>query len=133
ITPLISGSFLHSQHSESRQQAPLIAGRHGVPSPVAEASQKALRLVERTLAEAYEKMGLRIDKTKESTPGAGPLTAEKVARNILGFIERRLQMDIAEGATPEQLQSRLDAGLAGFKKGFAEASEKLKALSMLSP
>lgn len=133
ITPLTPGSFLHSLHSDSRQSAPLIAGRRDVSSPAAEASQKALRLVERTLAEAYEKMGLRIDKTNGATPAAGPLTAEKVAGNILGFIERRLQMDIADGATPEQLQSRLDAGLAGFKKGFAEASEKLKALSMLSP
>ena len=32
-------------------------------------------------------------------------------------------MDVAEGATREQLESRLEAGLAGFKKGFAEASE----------
>ncbi|HSX51089.1 MAG TPA: DUF5610 domain-containing protein, partial [Cellvibrio sp.] len=62
-----------------------------------------------------------------------PLTAEKVANNILGFIERRLQADVADGATQEQLQSRLEAGLSGFKKGFAEASEKLEALSLLSP
>lgn len=133
ITPLTPGSFLHSRHSDSRQPAPLIAGQRVASSPVVEASQKALRLVEQTLAEAYEKMGLRIDKANGSTLAAGPLTAEKVAGNILGFIERRLQMDIADGATPEQLQSRLDSGLAGFEKGFAEASEKLKALSMLSP
>jgi hypothetical protein len=31
------------------------------------------------------------------------------------------------------LQARLEAGLSGFKKGFAEASEKLEALSLLSP
>src|SRR5690606_18507004 len=61
-----------------------------------------------------------------------PLTAEKVAGNILGFIERRLQLDAAEGATLEQLQTRLEAGLPGSKKGFAEASEKLEALSLLS-
>lgn len=133
ITPSTPGSFLHSRHSDSRQPAPLIAGRREASSPAVEASQKALRLVEQTLAEAYEKMGLRIDKANGSTLAAGPLTAEKVAGNILGFIERRLHMDIADGATPEQLQSRLDAGLAGFEKGFAEAIEKLKALSMLSP
>jgi hypothetical protein len=61
------------------------------------------------------------------------MTANKAANTILGFIERRLQMDVADGATQEQLQSRLEAGLEGFKKGFAEAAEKLKALSMLSP
>jgi hypothetical protein len=42
-------------------------------------------------------------------------------------------MDVAEGASQEDLQARLEAGLAGFKKGFAEASEKLEALSLLSP
>lgn len=62
-----------------------------------------------------------------------PMTANKAANTILDFIERRLQMDVADGATQEQLQSRLEAGLEGFKKGFAEAAEKLKALSMLSP
>jgi len=51
----------------------------------------------------------------------------------LGFIERRLQLDVADGATQEQLQSRLDAGLEGFKKGFAEAAEQLKLLSRFSP
>jgi hypothetical protein len=132
ITPLTSGPFLHSHHSDSRQPAPLATGSRGAPQ-VAETSQKALRLFEQTLAAAYEKLGLRVDKANGSTGSQSPLTAEKVAENILGFIERRLQMDIAEGATPEQLQTRLDAGLSGFKKGFAEASEKLTALSMLSP
>ena len=94
--------------------------------------QDALALFERTLTMGYEKL-----QDKQGAVGQfaafEPLTAEKVAGNILGFIERRLQMDIAKGATQEQLASRLEAGLAGFKKGFTEASEKLKALSMLSP
>lgn len=58
-----------------------------------------------------------------------PLTAQKVANNILGFIERRLTQDIKEGATFEQLESRLAAGLKGFEQGFAEAQEQLKALA----
>src|SRR5690606_36648763 len=64
--------------------------------------------------------------------GFEPLSAEKVAGNILGFIERRLLLDAQEGATPEQLQSRLEAGLSRFKQGFAEAREKLEALNLLS-
>lgn len=94
--------------------------------------QEALHIFERSLAMGYEKLKASQGATKEFSQFE-PLTAEKVAGNILGFIERRLNMDAAEGATREQLQARLDAGLAGFKKGFAEASEKLKALSMLSP
>ncbi len=97
-----------------------------------EKRQSALQLVTRTLTQAYDKIANR------GVPSASynekePLTATKAANTILGFIERRLQLDVADGATQEQLKSRLDAGLEGFKKGFAEAAEQLKALSMLSP
>ncbi len=95
--------------------------------------QSALQIVNRTLTAAYEKISSRGQAASAEYKAFEPLTAEKVANNILGFIERRLQADVADGATQEQLQSRLDAGLAGFKKGFAEASEKLEALSLLSP
>ena len=95
--------------------------------------QTALQIVNRTLTMAYEKISSRGQAASAEYGTFEPLTAEKVANNILGFIERRLQLDVAEGATQEELQARLDAGLAGFKKGFAEASEKLEALSLLSP
>ena len=95
--------------------------------------QTALQIVNRTLAMAYEKISSRGQVASAEYETFEPLTAEKVAGNILGFIERRLQMDVAEGASQEALQARLEAGLSGFKKGFAEASEKLEALSLLSP
>lgn len=95
--------------------------------------QAALQIVNRTLTAAYEKIASRGQTASAEYEKNEPLTAEKVAGNILGFIERRLQMDVADGATQEQLQARLEAGLSGFKKGFAEASEKLEALSLLSP
>lgn len=134
--PTIS-SLAQGQSSTDRQapaKSQLSPGAAtGLASRAPNPRQSALELVEQTLARAYEKLGLRHEKAGSSYTPFEPLTAEKVADNILGFISRRLHMDVAEGATPEQLQSRLDAGLAGFKKGFAEASEKLQALSMLSP
>lgn len=114
--------------------AVLTSGLQPVISPqIANVKQTALELFERILSVGYTKLGLLIDKPAAQYPHFGALTAEKVADNIMGFIARRLQMDVVDGATQEQLQSRLDAGLAGFKQGFAEASEKLKALSLLSP
>lgn len=98
-----------------------------------ERQQTALQVVNKTLAMAYEKIASRGQAAAGEYAAFEPLTAEKVATNILGFIERRLQMDIADGASQEELQARLEAGLSGFKKGFAEASEKLEALSLLSP
>ncbi|WP_323814676.1 DUF5610 domain-containing protein [Cellvibrio sp. NN19] len=102
-------------------------------SSVQDKRQTALQIVNRTLTMAYEKISSRGQAASAEYETFEPLTAEKVAGNILGFIERRLQMDVADGATQEQLQARLEAGLSGFKKGFAEASEKLEALSLLSP
>lgn len=61
------------------------------------------------------------------------VTAEKASNNILGFIERRLILDQADGATQAELASRLEAGLEGFEKGFAQAKEQLEALALFSP
>ncbi len=54
------------------------------------------------------------------------------ANNILTFIGTRLGLDKAEGATEEELASRLSAGLEGFIKGYQEAYEQLSALTFLN-
>ena len=83
----------------------------------------------KTLSEYTEKNITEIVKK----PGFTPLTAEQAAGNILGFIAKQLDRDKAAGASAEELESRLQAGLKGFKQGFNEAKEKLEALSLLSP
>jgi len=113
------------------QKAPEVSSSDS--STLQDKRQAALQIVNRTLTMAYEKISSRGQAASAEYETFEPLTAEKVANNILGFIERRLQLDVAEGATQEELQARLEAGLSGFKKGFAEASEKLEALSLLSP
>lgn len=125
-------------HSRGKKTLPLV---QEIPAPtLSDKRQSALHLVTDILTKTYEKIASRGLATV--TPhgeqdalakSSEPMTANKAANTILGFIERRLQLDVADGATKEQLQARLDAGLEGFKKGFAEAAEKLKALSMLSP
>ncbi|MCV6620290.1 MAG: DUF5610 domain-containing protein [Cellvibrionaceae bacterium] len=60
-------------------------------------------------------------------------SAEAVADSILGFISARLEADKANGASEEQLQSRLEAGLKGFERGFGEAKEMLEELDLLGP
>ncbi len=64
---------------------------------------------------------------------AEPPAKTQAATNILSFIALRLQQDAAEGATPEELQSRLEAGLEGFLKGYGEAYEQLAGAGLLSP
>ena len=59
--------------------------------------------------------------------------ADLAAGNILGFIEHRLKQDVADGASQEQLNSRMEAALEGFEKGYAEASDILSDLNLLSP
>lgn len=59
--------------------------------------------------------------------------AEAASGNILGFIERQLKRDVNDGASKEQLESRLNAALEGFEQGYSEANDVLKELNLLSP
>ncbi|MDU0113579.1 DUF5610 domain-containing protein [Psychrosphaera aquimarina] len=59
--------------------------------------------------------------------------ADVAANNILKFIELRLQQDKKDGATLEQLSSRIDAGLEGFELGYKQANEALGQLNLLNP
>src|SRR5690625_7720638 len=72
--------------------------------------------------------------TRISPAGAGTfkrLTAEQAAGNILGFIERQIHRDIANGATEAEVQSRLAAGLSGSRKGCSEATGRVAARNWL--
>jgi flagellar biosynthesis/type III secretory pathway protein FliH len=59
--------------------------------------------------------------------------ASFAASNILGFIEKRLRADVADGASKEQLESRLNAALEGFEKGYKEANQILDDLNLITP
>lgn len=90
-----------------------------------------LEVFQSTLVQRYQKFSTQAVVPVEK-PENQRLSAETVANNILGFIEQRLRKDAKEGASSEELSQRLEEGLAGFKKGFAEAKEKIEALGLLS-
>lgn len=129
---------LNTGSQQSSNNAVDNAGRQNAPGSEASRSpeqnrQSALQLVEQTLTMGYEKLAEQQRSAAGDFAQFEPLSADGVAGNILGFIEQRLLQDAAEGATQEQLQERLEQGLAGFERGFAQAREQLEALSMLSP
>lgn len=68
---------------------------------------------------------------------AGPvderISSETAAGSILSFIENQLLRDIEDGASEEELSSRIEAGLSGFLQGFESAREDLEALGALTP
>ncbi|WP_019601492.1 DUF5610 domain-containing protein [Teredinibacter turnerae] len=66
--------------------------------------------------------------TADVPPVTQPKERNSAATTILAFIEQRLATDLEEGASPEQLQSRLQAGMDGFLQGYNEALEQLKAM-----
>ena len=63
---------------------------------------------------------------------AGQKAPGQYAATILNFIENRLLEDMKAGAREEQLQSRLEAGVEGFLKGYEEARAQLKAAGALT-
>ena len=64
--------------------------------------------------------------------GESRVTPDRAAGNILLFSENRLLADAAAGDSQEQLQSRLDAGLEGFLRGFNEAKKILEDSGLMS-
>ncbi|MFT5506622.1 MAG: hypothetical protein ACI8XC_004350 [Gammaproteobacteria bacterium] len=60
-------------------------------------------------------------------------TATQASGTILNFINQQLQMDKANGASKEDLMSRLDAGLNGFIKGFNAAKTQIEDMGLLIP
>lgn len=54
------------------------------------------------------------------------------AKTILTFIDAQLRRDVADGASPEELKSRLEAGLRGFEEGYGDAFKQLSASGLLS-
>lgn len=81
-----------------------------------------------SLRAAVDTTGAKIEPTTQDRPNS----AEAVANSILDFIGQRLESDKAAGATEEELQERLEAGLKGFKQGFGEAKQMLEDLDLLS-
>ncbi len=55
------------------------------------------------------------------------------ANNILSFISQRLALDAADGASQEEIESRLQAGYEGFLQGYGEAFDELAGAGLLSP
>ncbi|WP_394202991.1 DUF5610 domain-containing protein [Marinagarivorans algicola] len=66
-------------------------------------------------------------QTAKATSSNGQNNA--FASTILSAIEGQLGRDVADGSSPEELQSRLESGLEGFLQGFDEAFEQLSAMS----
>ncbi|HEY7773428.1 MAG TPA: DUF5610 domain-containing protein [Marinagarivorans sp.] len=94
------------------------------------ASQPSIRV---SLSQA----SIQASRTEAAAPVA-PVSAEKTANNpfannILNAINGQLALDVADGASRSDLQSRLEAGLSGFLSGFDEAFEQLSALAEFSP
>lgn len=64
------------------------------------------------------------------TQAVGDTNVNPGAATILAFIEQRLVTDLADGATAEELQSRLQAGFEGFMQGFGEAKTQLEEMGL---
>lgn len=94
-----------------------------------------------TAANAEEQVDLDSQQGKAATYSAElaqrPATLEgaegrtQAANTILSFLATRLKADAAEGASTEDMQSRLQAGLDGFVQGYQEAYTQLAEMGFL--
>ncbi len=75
---------------------------------------------------------VNIEKTSD-LPNEKSSRVQQSSNAILGFIDRRLKSDEANGANQEALLERLNQGLQGFIKGFNEAKDQLDDMGLLTP
>lgn len=54
------------------------------------------------------------------------------AKTILTFIDAQIRRDVADGASADELKSRLEAGLKGFEEGYGDAFKQLSAMGLLN-
>ncbi|WP_028295063.1 DUF5610 domain-containing protein [Oceanobacter kriegii] len=88
-------------------------------------------------AEAKAESGYGAGEVTESDSGSGIQLGERVdpettANNILEFVSRGIDNLKAQGASEERIQARLEAAREGVAKGYAEATEMLDGMGLLS-
>ncbi len=82
-----------------------------------------------TISGSQQQLTYGVGEVDKPQPAPKSVAADK----ILGFIELRLGNDLADGATAEELASRLQAGYEGFVSGYKEAYDELSEAGLLSP
>ncbi|QTH62857.1 DUF5610 domain-containing protein [Psychrosphaera ytuae] len=76
--------------------------------------------------------GTSAEQIQQAQSDARERRADVASSNILNFIGARLKLDAQNGATPEQLESRLEAALKGYESGFDEANGILSDMGLMS-
>ncbi len=114
------------QHTQSFQSS----ARLSVPATASREGFDGFRVFEQLLDKGYQ--ALHSDTLFKPAQADSSADAATVAERILGFIEQRLVVDAAGGASREQLQGRVEAGLEGFIQGFEDARRQLDDLGLLS-
>lgn len=140
VLPQSSAGFLNSASAEVKPvsaeplqvESPAQIGTSSSPSAVFIRSERYQALEQRGVVESSAVTA------SEKATGVDPVSdsatrAQRTSGTILGFIEAQLQADLENGATPEALESRLQAGLEGFKQGFAEAAQQLEEMGLMTP
>ncbi len=112
-----AGTNKRDVNAEAKPETKAEAGPSG-----AEASCNVSISAKAQRAQACEKPVAAVEATKVTS--SEPLNP--FAATIVSMIEAQLQRDVADGAGVDALQSRLQAGLDGFRKGFSEAMAQLE-------
>ncbi len=121
--PSVNPAF--QQTSQAFQQAP-------VPLDDSDAKQHSFVRVEYTSVRV-EHTSLTYSFGPEKTGGFdGEDERTDAANTILNFIAGRLRADVAEGASDEDLATRLEAGLDGFVSGYRDAYEQIAGMDFLN-
>lgn len=129
-------SLQSSIHSPLNTREALISPQaHQQEGPVSQflsgVSEQGTRVTLGTQA-SFSSSGISFDGVNAYQAVSRQAENNPYANNILNAISGQLNRDKAGGASQEELQSRLEAGLSGFLDGFGQAFNELEQSGLLS-
>lgn len=129
MLPSVASSFLPAAARTSYDAAPMASKPLSVAVKYQSSSNTTVEISGRFASLSHQRTA-GVEAYQAIEPSAKP--QNPFADTILRFFDIQLQRDIADGASEEELQSRLQAGLDGFKEGYGQAYEQLSASGLLS-
>lgn len=93
---------------------------------------RGIKILGHELEARFEGVGVAKNDSVASMPVFEPPSPEEVAGKVLGFVEKRLQLEAEGGASQERLSDLLGQARKGVEQGFSEARSQIESLGLMS-
>jgi hypothetical protein len=125
---LFSQTEFLSQTLQSRFSPGSDSGHHGLSG-----KQSDELMVGASFNQGLKKgLGVELGKDERVNPAMPSFDVSAVVDNVMKFVENRVRLAEADGASDDELEGMLDAARSGVESGFSQAREQIEALEKMN-